>query len=446
MRTAGTKLQSVSGKKSVEVELVEASKDSKWFKAIEKKNCKSLLQLFGSDRSLWVQTGRKGRSVLHVAVMQGCSELVRELHHYEGDLVPCGKNWQTPFEFLWENARDGRLKDASAQDIWFVMEGPSFRTRNQKSAWEDLDVERELKLSAERAGDRSLQLSFDRSRADYIQSHVMCRDPVDSADPEMLSLRGAISSIAIKEDFVMDDNDVDFNFENVERKELYVHMACSRLRKKHNYEDWKKCCDQIIGFIIAVLTDLSEKNLLQKLFDQKDAQGRTILQVFVLCQIFQHNAACCEMLESAFKRMLEMLPDDCVNTLDKAGRTVLHWAVAHGIYWAMRKLLESRKVKTDLTFETAYIRNISAFHLIPLYEHHLYAYASTHPALKDDLKKDFCLFDWNMLSIKELIGRDPLLWAIAMGRNLFVDQLMEIKVIYSHLCTSLTLTLICSVA
>ncbi len=99
----------------MEVELFEACMDSEWFDAIEKKNCKLLLQLFRSDRSLWVQTGLKGRSVLHVAVMQGCSELVGELHNYEGDLVPCGKNWQTPFEFLWENARDGRLKNASVK-------------------------------------------------------------------------------------------------------------------------------------------------------------------------------------------------------------------------------------------------------------------------------------------------------------------------------------------
>jgi hypothetical protein len=43
MLSAGTKLQSVSEKKSVEVELFEASKDSEWFDAIEKKNCKLLL-------------------------------------------------------------------------------------------------------------------------------------------------------------------------------------------------------------------------------------------------------------------------------------------------------------------------------------------------------------------------------------------------------------------
>jgi len=57
-------------------------------------------------------------------------------------------------------------------------------------------------------------------------------------------------------------------------------MACSRLRNSHNEEDWKSFgCDQIVEFIIAVLTALCEKNLLQKLFDQKDAQGRTILKV-----------------------------------------------------------------------------------------------------------------------------------------------------------------------
>jgi hypothetical protein len=99
MVTAGTKLQSVSEKKSVEVELFEASKDSEWIDAIENKNCKFLLQVFRSERSLWVQTGLKGRRVLHVAVMQGCSELVRELHYYESDLVPCGKTGRHHLSF-----------------------------------------------------------------------------------------------------------------------------------------------------------------------------------------------------------------------------------------------------------------------------------------------------------------------------------------------------------
>jgi ankyrin repeat protein len=402
MLTAGTKLQSVS-----EVELFEASEDSEWFDAIEKKNCKLLLQLFRSDRSLWVQTGLKGRSVLHVSVMQGCSELVRELHYYEGDLVPCGKNWRTPFEFLWENARDGRLKDASARDVWYVMEGPSVKYRNDP-----------LKFFREPF--------IDRSRDDYIQSHVRCSMPVDS---EMLSLREAISSIAMKEDFVMDENDVDFNFENVERKELYVHMACSRLRNVHNQEDWKRLgCDHIVEFIIAVLTDLCEKNLLKKLFDQKDAQGRTVLQVFVLCDLWQNRSfECSTMCSRAFKRMLAILPDACVNTPDTAGRTVLHWAVAHEITGAVEELLESGKARPDVTFHTAYIRDITAFHLFILYEHMLPDFFYFN-YLKDELKRDFCNFALILSPFGDQgVLRGPVAWAILMGRNKFVKQVMEIQ-------------------
>jgi ankyrin repeat protein len=423
MPTAGTKLQSVSEKKSVKVELFEASKDSEWFDAIEKKNCKLLLQHFRSDRSLWVQTGLAGRSVLHVAVMQGCSELVRELHYYDGDLVPCGKNWQTPFEFLWENARDGRLKDASAQDIWLVMEGPSVKIGNQ-----ELD-------------DR--ELSTDRSRDDYIKSHVECTMRVDD---EMLSLRDAIHSIADEKDFRRDENDVDFNFEHVERKEFYVHMACSRLRNVarnvHKEEDWKTSgCDQIVEFIIAIFTDLGGKNLLQKLFDQKDAQGRTVLQILVLCE---DDGVCMDMLTSAFKEMLEILPDACVNALDKAGRTLLLWAVAHRSNWALKELLESGKARRDVTFQTAHMRNITAFHLILLYDHKLPNYY--HPHLKVELKRDF--FDFGVIDydFRRTFEEYRLLqWAIQMDRNKFVKVVMQTKVICPHLFTSLTLTLICSI-
>jgi hypothetical protein len=276
-------------------------------------------------------------------------------------------------------------------------------------------------------------------------------------DDEMSSLREAISTIAIKENFVMDENDVDFNFENVERKELYVHMACSRLRNVHNEEDWESFgCDQIVEFIIAVLTVLCEKNLLQKLFDQKDAQGRTILQIFVLCELKVHVRGPSQeesersgVLTSAFRRMLAILPDACVNTLDKAGRTVLHWAMAHHSHWAVRQLLESGKAKPHVTFQTAYIVNITAFHLILLYEHNLPAFY--HPYLKDEQIRDVHLIMLSFLAFRnslvtvESSAFPPLLCAILMGRNKFVEQVMETKVICPNLCTSLTLALICSI-
>jgi ankyrin repeat protein len=272
--------------------------------------------------------------------------------------------------------------------------------------------------------------------------------PVDSEDSEMLRLRAAIQSIADKKDFRMDENDVDFNFENVERKELYVHMACSRLRNVQiSEEDWRLSgCAQIVEFIIAVLIDLREKDLLQKLFDQMDAQGRTILQVFVLWK----NSQC----TNTFEEMLQILPEACVNTPDKAGRTVLHWAVAHDNTSAFGVLLASEKASSDVTFTTAYITDITAFHSILLYDNDMSHFFN----LEAELIRNFCCFsfvDTSILAFRQgtlnfhpenlLHEGNALLWAIRMGRNRFVKHVMVTQVICPHLCTSLTLTLICSI-
>ncbi|CAK9261848.1 unnamed protein product [Sphagnum jensenii] len=366
--------------------------------------------------------------------MQGCSELVGELHKDalvpKDDLVPAGKNWNTPFEFLWENARDGRLKNASAEDIWLVMEGPRPRVATESQVNSPLT-----------------RPSLDGPGARYRKSHVQL---TMSVDEQLVELREAISAIAIAENFVMDENDVDFNFEKVERKELYVHMACSRLRNVNKEEDWTSSgCDQIVEFIIAVLTDLSEKNLLQKLFDQNDAQGRTILQIFVLCELNVHvrdtwgvKSKCSEKLTSAFGKMLAILPERCVNTLDKAGRTVLHWAVAHHSTWAVDELLRSGKANPAITFSTACYQQITAFNLLLLHEYDLNWYRFP---LNNELNRRFGLlsFPGGPLLRRE---EDPVSWAILMGKKKFVEQVMERQVICPHLCTSLTLTLICSTA
>jgi hypothetical protein len=66
----------------------------------------------------------------------------------------------------------------------------------------------------------------------------------------------------------MDETDVDFNFEDVEWKELYVHMACSRMRKVHSEDGWEIFGCGLAKFIIAVFTalDQEDKGLLRKLF------------------------------------------------------------------------------------------------------------------------------------------------------------------------------------
>jgi hypothetical protein len=68
--------------------------------------------------------------------------------------------------------------------------------------------------------------------------------------------------------------------------------------------------------------------------------------------------------------------------------------------------------------------------------------------MEDELKSDFCYFTllpftpYYFSQFKYVMG--PVAWAIRMGRNNFVMQVMETKVICPHRCTSLTLTLICS--
>ncbi|CAK9204088.1 unnamed protein product [Sphagnum troendelagicum] len=132
------------------------------------------------------------------------------------------------------------------------------------------------------------------------------------------------------------------------------------------------------------------------------------------------------MCHRAFRRLLAILPDACVNTPDTAGRTVLHWAVAHENTWAVAALLESGKARPNVTFRTAYIGDITPFHLIILYEHMLPAYYFKY--LKYELKRKF--FNFKLIDSKLNFHqhvRCPVAWAIQMGRNEFVKRVMETK-------------------
>jgi ankyrin repeat protein len=423
-------------RRSEAIQLFEAPANSDWFHAIEARNCKLLLELFQADRSLWVQTGLKGRSVLHVAVMQGCSELVKQLHDYKGDLIPRGKKWQTPFEFLWENAKDGRLKDASAKDMWIVMEGlPVEPDMVLRPDYQD-------RISLAKTDDQRIQAAIEYfvptrySRDAYLQSHVTGTKPV--ADDEMLCLREVITSIANKEAFVMDETDVDFNFEDVKRKELYVHMACSRMRKVHSKDDWESFGCGLAKFMIAVFTalDQEDKALLKKLFDQQDAQGRTILQIFVLpftdvsenIEYPEPIKSFCETLQQA----LEILPANCVNVPDKAGRTLLHWAIAHNSLWAFGVIRENGKTNWELTFGTATMEDITAFHLQSwpgVVSQLLY-----FNMLQKELRKKLRVRGFQVTQGCQEDGTwDALDWAILMGRKDIAADLLTMEVIRPHI-------------
>ncbi|CAM6048015.1 unnamed protein product [Sphagnum compactum] len=147
--------------------------------------------------------------------------------------------------------------------------------------------------------------------------------------------------------------------------------------------------------------------------------------------VIGQSGKCKIVLTRAFKRMLDILPEECVSTRDKAGRTVLHWAVAHDTNWAVEKLLESGKAGPDVTFQTAYIDNIAAFHLILLYNHNLPYFYPRY--MKHELERDLCYLrivsaDYFVSDFQlEWTAKVPLLWAIQMGRNKFVKQVLNTK-------------------
>jgi len=164
------------------------------------------------------------------------------------------------------------------------------------------------------------------------------------------------------------------------------------------------------------------------LFDQQDAQGRTILQIFVLPfpDVFQfiENPEPITSFRETLERALEILPEDCVNVLDKAGRTLLHWAIAHNSRWAFGVLLKNKKTKKDLTFRTASMQDITAFHL-QLWPGVHYQYFDN---LEKELSKQLTLrgITTNLKCLE--VTWDTLEWAILMGRKDIADELFKRQV------------------
>jgi ankyrin repeat protein len=307
--------------------LTKVSDNSEWVIAIKRNDCKTLLQFLEGDpkRGLRtaLQTAPNGRSVLHIAIMQGCTELVHKLHALK-------TRESSAFKILWENAKDASMGNATALQIWSMMDADS----------------------------------SERSSEDYISTHPM-RGPLnDEEEEEIASLRKVMSSYQKR--FQMDMDDVDFNFDV--RSELLIHMACSGLRNLASKSDpsAKDQLSEIGTFISTVLEDLKNQNLLRNLFNQKDARGRTILQVFVAYKyaIANENKT---LVEKEFRKVLEILPSECVKACDRVGRTVLHWAVAHHSCWAVEILVESGKAGLCKTFKTGHFNDITALHLAVLY-------------------------------------------------------------------------------
>ncbi len=311
---------------------VEGLPDSNWVRGLEERDCKTLLQLLERSPSSWVETSREGRNVLHVAIIQGCTELVKQVLK----LPPQGSSRSfvdddsfsnnLPSLKTLLNAMDGRCKVdvfclasiVGNQDVIQILDKT---TQNQK-------VERQ----AEDDNAESQANDDDNTGNDCLRGLMQ--------NALKLSKNARFKS--------MIEKDVDYNFEDPKRKELLIfHCACKRAHL------FKK-------FIHGVVEKAREQGVLQELFQLKDAQGRTPLHVAV------------DLGRATTQELLDLLPKeaefaDCINARDGAGRTPLHRAVANNLGFSYSRVAEIlvNDIRTDVNAE--WRDGMTALHLAILH-------------------------------------------------------------------------------
>jgi ankyrin repeat protein len=277
---------------------VVASRESEWSAALKTRDCKKLLSLLQKKPRLWRKTDPNCRTVLHVAAMQGCSQLAN-------DVLRCVKgnnpsDIQSSQEMLL-SAKEKSLCDADAFSLAKIVGNRDI-----------MDMINTVKSGTKLQPIPGVTMSQDAAALSRII--------------EVLTMEGgkyARAAINLKEKF---EHDVDYNFVESQKHLLYLHVAFKQS------EFW--------DFVHAVIERTKTRSyaLLEALFNLKDAQGRTLLHVAVEEDGLgdkRHDT----YMANAVKNALAIFGADpvcdatvfkkCVNSRDLAGRTPLHRAVAN---------------------------------------------------------------------------------------------------------------------
>jgi ankyrin repeat protein len=273
---------------------VVASPQSEWCAALKRRDCQTLLRLLQRKHNLWREIDSNGRTVLHVAVMQGCSRLVNEVLRSVNKYN--SPNTTSALDML-ENAKDTSLCGADVFHIADIVGNEVVRSLIDGLA---TDIQ-----PAEQFPDANNVLS---DRIQYI---------LDNLDHE------GTESLTLKEAF---EDDVDYNFVEHGQGLFCLHVACKHV--------------QLVDFLQRVMrhTKNGGNHLLQALFELKDAQGRTLLHVAVEEDGLSDNSRDTHMANIVTKALGILVEEpacdavtsqNCLNARDLAGRTPLHRAVAN---------------------------------------------------------------------------------------------------------------------
>jgi ankyrin repeat protein len=313
---------------------VEASQESEWCAALKTRDCKNLLRFLRQQRGRWREIDSNGRTVLHVAVIQACSELVVEVLKSVNETT----NTQSYRRMLVE-ARDKSLCNAGAYHLARIVGNKDIIARINRAR------------TGEPPGPQA-----------RVITNRLCREVCGIINSTM---RDAGIESRLEQQFEVD---VDYNFVDKSKQWMFfLHVACKKA------DQW-----DFIREVISRTKAISKAHV-QALFKLKDPQGRTLLHVAIEEDGFHHEELDTSMA-TVVNKALEILEPgldaecvkNCVNAQDSAGRTPLHRAVAnkHAGPEIIKTLVDHRMTDVNALWKSLDERvtgNVTALHLAVLH-------------------------------------------------------------------------------
>ena len=303
VRTRSDHGEAGSGRRTREQVLSEAESTMEWYRAIERKDCKTLMSLLRQEKgsALLLKTGKAGRTALHVAAIQGSLELVHTIRGF-------------PLADKLTDAIDGRC-GMNAVDIASKIVGYSCDDKIQ-GGW-----------------DWSSLTPFSALLADSWQSeYKLTLEHVDGVEEVINSvLEGQYESLI--KSF---EQNVDYNFWsfNKYRYLFLFHHACSRVDGQ-----------EFVGDVITHCLTVSIEQL-NELMQLRDFQGRTPLHVAVAVAPDKDRDHVLENLFESWKFYDHEEPvHKFVGVRDGKGWTPLHLAATQPYSAAIGKLISSADIE-----------------------------------------------------------------------------------------------------
>lgn len=282
--------------------LVDAAPSSKWYKALERRDCRKLMRLMKGDQFHLVgHTAPKGRTVLHVAVVQGCWDLMEQALTVFGKVN--SQNFPERYSVLL-NAKDERWGGKTAYELARNFVG-------------NKQIAKYLQY-----GPTSAEIATPPAEVtmhtDDECSLIVVREIIESAIKE-----GEGRFAGLQASFA---GDVDYNFESEEYREFLFHHACSKLGvpKPSDGLDMDIFVKEVIHRCLARERLQKNMKLLIPLFKRQNWQGRPPLHALLASGQNGFDVA----MKGTLVDLLWSLKGDsyreCVNARDALGRTIIH--------------------------------------------------------------------------------------------------------------------------